>query len=129
MNSCFLHHAWGLYPHKCLREEYKSNTIILHIESKQAPKCGPQCGHAHLVKNGFRTRDFINLPIGGKKVILRMKVAATSVSVRIVTMIAGNGQPLPRAVTATLVALQSRMNPIFSLCGEASAGVALQPKF
>ena len=74
MNSCFLHHAWGLYHHKCLREEYKSNTISLHIESKQAPKCGPECGHAHLVKNGFRTRDFISLPIGGKKVFLRMKV-------------------------------------------------------
>ena len=103
MNSSFLYHAWGLYHHKCLREEYKSNIIILHIESKQAPKCCPQCGQAHLVKNGFRTRDFINLPIGGKKVILRMKVAATSASVRIVTMIAGNGQPLPRAVTATLV--------------------------
>ena len=56
MNSSFLYHAWGLYPHKCLREEYKGNTISLHIESKQAPKCGPQCGHAHLVKNGFRTR-------------------------------------------------------------------------
>ena len=81
----------GLYPHKCLREEYKSNTIILHIESKRAPKYSPKCRHPHLVKNGFRTRDFINLPIGGKKVILRMKVAATSVSVRIVTMIAGNG--------------------------------------
>ena len=91
MNSSFLYHAWGLYHHKCLREEYKGNTISLHIESKQAPKCGPQCGHAHLVKNGFRTRDFISLLIGGKKVILRMKVAATSVSVRIVTMIAGNG--------------------------------------
>ena len=74
MNSSFLYHAWGLYHHKCLREEYKGNTIILHIESKQAPKCCPQCGHAHLVKNGFRTRDFISLPIGGKKVILRMKV-------------------------------------------------------
>ncbi len=81
----------GLYHDKCLREEYKGNTIILHIESKQAPKCCPKCGHAHLVKNGFRTRDFINLPIGGNKVFLRMKVAATSVSVRIVTMIAGNG--------------------------------------
>ena len=56
MNSSFLHHAWGLYPHKCLREEYKGNTISLHIESKQAPKCCPQCGQAHLVKNGFRTR-------------------------------------------------------------------------
>ena len=74
MNSSFLYHAWGLYHHKCLREEYKGNTIILHIESKHAPKCGPQCGHAHLVKNGFRIRDFISLLIGGKKVILRMKV-------------------------------------------------------
>ena len=70
----------------------------------------------------------ISLPIGGKKVILRMKVAATSISVRIVTMIAGNGYPLPRAVTATLVALKSRMN-LFSLCGEASEGAALRPKF
>ena len=88
MNSSFLYHAWGLYHHKCLREEYKSNTIILHIESKQAPKCGPQCGHAHLVKNGFRTR--YQPSDRWQKVILRMKVAATSVSVRIVTMIAGN---------------------------------------
>ena len=41
MNSSFLYHAWGLYHHKCLREEYKGNTIILHIESKRAPKCCP----------------------------------------------------------------------------------------
>ena len=74
MNSSFLYHAWELYHHKCLREEYNGYTIILHIESKRAPKCCPQCGHPHLVKNGFRTRDFISLPIGGKKVILRMKV-------------------------------------------------------
>ena len=33
--------AWGLYQHNCLREEYKGNTIILHIESKQAPKYCP----------------------------------------------------------------------------------------
>ena len=74
MNSSFLCHAWRLYHHKCLREEYKAYTIILHIESKQAPKCCPKCGHHHLVKNGFRSRDFLALPIGGKKVILRMKV-------------------------------------------------------
>ena len=74
MNSSFLYHAWGLYHHKCLREEYKGNTIILHIESKQAPKCGSQCGHPHLVKNSFRTRDFISLPIGGKKYSLTMDV-------------------------------------------------------
>ena len=74
MNSSFLYHAWGLYHHKCLREEYKGNRIILHIESKRVPKYCPQCGHPHLVKNGFRTRDFISLPIVSKKVILRIKV-------------------------------------------------------
>lgn len=73
MNSRFLYHAWGSYHHKCLREE-KGNTIILPIESKQAPKCCPLCGHAHLVKNGFRPRDFICLPIGGKKYSLTMDV-------------------------------------------------------
>ena len=74
MNSCFLYHAWGLYHHKCLWEENKGNTIILYLQSKETLKCCPKCGHAHLVKNGFRTRDFISRPISGKKVILRMKV-------------------------------------------------------
>ena len=34
----------------------------------------PKCGKCHLVKNGYRIRDFVGLPIGGKKVIVRMKV-------------------------------------------------------
>lgn len=38
MNSSFLYHAWGLYNHKCTREEYKGNTIILHIEAKERKK-------------------------------------------------------------------------------------------
>lgn len=74
MNSSFLYHAWGLYSHKCSKEEYKDNTIILHIEAKERQKVCPLCGHTHLVKNGYRIRDFIGLPIGGKKTILRMKV-------------------------------------------------------
>ena len=55
-------------------EEYKGNTIILHVETKERQKSCPQCGQAHLVKNGYRIRDFIGLPVGGKKVIIRMKV-------------------------------------------------------
>lgn len=74
MNSSFLYHAWGLYNHECTREEYKGNTIILHIETKDRKKECPKCGHRQLVKNGFRIRDFIGLPIGGKKIIIRMKV-------------------------------------------------------
>ncbi|WP_373724149.1 ISL3 family transposase [Bacteroides heparinolyticus] len=74
MNSSFLYHAWGLYNHKCTREEYKGNTIILHVEAKERQNECPKCGCRHLVKNGYRMRDFIGLPVGGKKVIVRMKV-------------------------------------------------------
>ena len=74
MNSSFLYHAWGLYAHECTREEYKGNTIILHIQAKEREKVCPRCGKRHLVKNGYRIRDFMGLPIGGKKVLVRMKV-------------------------------------------------------
>lgn len=74
MNSSFLYHAWGLYNHKCTREEYKGNTIILHVEAKERQIECPKCGCRHLMKNSFRMRDFIGLPVGGRKVIIRMKV-------------------------------------------------------
>ena len=74
MNSSFLYHAWGLYSLECTKEEYKGNTIILHVQTKRRQNVCPKCGKRHLVKNGYRIRDFIGLPIGGKKVILRMKV-------------------------------------------------------
>lgn len=74
MNSSFLYHAWGLYSLECTKEEYKGNTIILHVQSKKRLSVCPKCGKRHLVKNGYRIRDFVGLPIGGKKVIIRMKV-------------------------------------------------------
>ena len=74
MNSSFLYHAWGLYSLECTREEYKGNTIILHVQSKKRLLLCPKCGKLHLVKNGYRIRDFVGLPIGGKKVLIRMKV-------------------------------------------------------
>ena len=74
MNSSFLYHAWGLYTLECTREEYKGNTIILHVQTKKRIKACPKCGKLHLVRNGYRMRDFVGLPIGGKKVVIRMKV-------------------------------------------------------
>lgn len=74
MNSSFLYHAWGLYTLECTRTEYKGNTIILHVQTKARKKVCPNCGKRHFVKNGYRFRDFIGLPVGGKKVIVRMKV-------------------------------------------------------
>jgi transposase len=74
MNNSFLYHAWGLYTLKYTSIEYKGNTIILNVESKTREKRCPKCRKYHLVKNGYRTRDFLGLPIGGKKIIIRMKI-------------------------------------------------------
>lgn len=74
MDNSFLCYAWGLYNLKCTCQEYKGNTIILHTETKKRLKRCPKCGEYHLVKNGYRYRDFMTLPIGSRKVIIRMKV-------------------------------------------------------
>ena len=46
MNSSFLYHAWGLYSLECTREEYKGNTIILHVQSKSLKRLVPSAGSA-----------------------------------------------------------------------------------
>ena len=74
MNSSFQYHAWGLYTHECTCEEYKGNRIILHVQAKGRMRRCPSCGSHHVVKNGYRLRDFVGLPIGGKKATIRMKV-------------------------------------------------------
>ena len=64
----------GLYTHECTCEEYKGNRIILHVQAKERIRCCPSCGARSIVKNGYRLRDFVGLPIGGKRVTIRMKV-------------------------------------------------------
>ena len=64
----------GLYTHECTCEEYKGNRIILHVQAKERIRCCPSCGARSIVKNGYRLRDFVGLPIGDKRVTIRMKV-------------------------------------------------------
>ena len=56
----------------------KRNTKVIQLsfmcKAKSVKSCVPSAKKCNLVKNGYRTRDFIGLPIGGKKVIIRMKV-------------------------------------------------------
>lgn len=46
------------------------NAIILHVETKERQKTCPLCGHTHLVKYGYRIRNFVGLPIEGKKITI-----------------------------------------------------------
>lgn len=71
MNDSFLYHAFGIRDMHYRRTEYKGNTIIITLQPKERLYKCPDCGSSQLVKNGTRTRDFIGLPVGGKKVIFR----------------------------------------------------------
>lgn len=44
------------------------------MQAKERIRCCPSCGAGSIVKNGYRLRDFVGLPIGGKRVTIRMKV-------------------------------------------------------
>ena len=46
----------------------------MHVQAKERIRCCPCCGSRSVVKNGYRLRDFVGLPIGGKRVTIRMKV-------------------------------------------------------
>lgn len=48
--------------------------LSLNIYKKERIRCCPSCGASSIVKNGYRLRDFVGLPIGGKRVTIRMKV-------------------------------------------------------
>lgn len=74
MNDSFLYHAFGIRDMHYRKTEYKGNIIIITLQPKERLHKCPDCGSRHLVKNGKRTRDFIGLPIGGKKVIFRCEL-------------------------------------------------------
>lgn len=74
MDTSFLYHVFGLVGLKCTCTEYKGNALVLNVEySKRKNKC-PCCGKRTLVKNGYRYRDILTLPVGMKRTILHMKV-------------------------------------------------------
>ena len=44
------------------------------MQAKERIRCCPSFNARSIVKNGYRLRDFVGLPIGGKRVTIRMKV-------------------------------------------------------
>lgn len=74
MNDSFLYHAFGIRDMHYRKTEYKGNTIIITLQPRERLRKCPDCGSEHLVKNGKRTRYFIGLPIGGKKVLFRCEL-------------------------------------------------------
>ena len=74
MDTSFICHAYGLIGYICTKTEYKGKTIFHYLEKNpQKIRC-EECKNHRLVHNGYRIRRFTSVPIGGKRIILIVKV-------------------------------------------------------
>lgn len=74
MNSSFLYHAFGLKGYECTSIGYENKGIILNIQTRSEKLCCSHCKSKRIIRNGHLVRNFRGVPIGGKPVIIRMKV-------------------------------------------------------
>jgi transposase len=74
MNTSFLYHAFGLKGYECTRIGYENKSIVLNIQTRSDKLCCSHCESRRIVRNGSLIRNFRGVPIGGKPVVIRMKV-------------------------------------------------------
>ena len=74
MNPSDLYHQHGVREQICTCAEYGSKTIVLHIKTKEDKFYCTHCKNENVIKSGVVVRDFHTVPVGGKPMVLRMRV-------------------------------------------------------
>lgn len=74
MNTSFLYHAFGLSNLEYHSTAYEDKSIILNVQTSANKLRCSCCGSKDVTRNGFATRLIRCVPIGHKRVFLRMKV-------------------------------------------------------
>ena len=74
MEKTFLSKAFGLRKMRSLRIDYKDNKIIFKVEKTIEPRKCPICGNRHIVRNGYRERKYLCVPIGHVRTELVVKI-------------------------------------------------------
>ena len=74
MKPSDLYHQHGVREQICTCAEYGSKTIVLHIKTKEDKFYCTHCKNENVIKSGVVVRDFHTVPVGGKPMVLRMRV-------------------------------------------------------
>ena len=74
MSPSDLYHQHGVREQICTCAEYGSKTIVLHIKTKEDKFYCTHCKSENVIKSGVVVRDFHTVPVGGKPMVLRMRV-------------------------------------------------------
>jgi len=74
VSTSLVYHAFGLKGYVCQATEYKGDTIVFRMFQEPKRQRCPECGSSDLVRRGCVWRDFHGIPIGNKKVVVRLPV-------------------------------------------------------
>lgn len=69
-----LYHAFGLKDQECLKTEYESGNVIIHIQTKEEHLCCSSCKSKDVVRKGVVERRFRTVSIGLKPVFLHARI-------------------------------------------------------
>lgn len=73
MTRSELYHGFGLEGYQTVATHFENGKIILKVESTRPPRCS-ECCSLDVVCRGHCTRDFKALPIGSRKVLVRLAI-------------------------------------------------------
>ncbi len=72
MSTSLLYHAFGLKGVKYQATDYEGDKIVFRIYQEPKRQRCPACGSRDLVRRGCVWREFRGIPIGRKKVVIRL---------------------------------------------------------
>ena len=74
MSTSLLYHAFGIRNYNYCKTEYKKGKVIFTIEHEPRSLECSECGSKEITLRGKKKRDFKTVPIGKKRVFIKLKV-------------------------------------------------------
>lgn len=74
MNPSFMYHAFSVRSICYTRTEYKNSSIYIGVHTARQTLCCPNCKSHNVTKYGTLQRDIRAVPIGRKRIYLRVQV-------------------------------------------------------
>ena len=74
MNPSDMYHLMGIREQECTCAKYSGSVAVLYVRTKKNEFYCAKCGSRHVIRSGVVEREFRSVPVGGKPVVVRMRV-------------------------------------------------------
>ena len=78
MSSSLLYRAFGIREYRYEATNFEEGQVVFTVVPRKQPDCCPACGSTQIQLRGQKERQWQTVPIGGKPVLVRMRVPRIS---------------------------------------------------